>query len=91
MRCDLESAGATHMGRRRRNNQDNLLRDESLGPFIVADGRGGRSSGEVASKMAVEIIGSAGNNIDGAVNTLIEAANDGGGRDNSGFDPLSGN
>ncbi len=44
--------GATHPGRRRRSNQDFLLVRSDLGLYLVADGVGGRSSGDVASSLA---------------------------------------
>ncbi len=49
----LESAGKTHVGMKRNHNEDNylLLPEENL--FCVADGMGGHSSGEIASKIAV--------------------------------------
>lgn len=40
-------------GRRRDSNQDSVLINAELGVFIVADGMGGHSGGEVASSMAV--------------------------------------
>jgi len=45
--------GATDVGRQRKNNQDNLYFDSRLGIAVVADGIGGRNSGEVASGIAV--------------------------------------
>jgi len=52
----IESAGITDVGRRRDNNEDEFLIDDSLGFYIVADGMGGHKAGEVASKMVVETV-----------------------------------
>ncbi|HSP77735.1 MAG TPA: Stp1/IreP family PP2C-type Ser/Thr phosphatase [Myxococcaceae bacterium] len=50
----IEVAGHTHVGMKRNHNEDNflVLPDENL--CCVADGMGGHSSGEIASKIAVE-------------------------------------
>jgi len=50
----IEVAGHTHVGMKRNHNEDNflILPDENL--CCVADGMGGHSSGEIASKIAVE-------------------------------------
>ncbi len=55
MRIDV--AGLTHVGMKRNHNEDNflLLPEERL--FVVADGMGGHSSGEIASKIAVDELG----------------------------------
>ncbi len=46
----------TDKGLRRESNQDSLLINKDLGLFIVADGMGGHSGGEVASAMAVSVV-----------------------------------
>ena len=43
-------------GLRRDSNQDACLINRGLGLFIVADGMGGHSGGEVASSLAVEMV-----------------------------------
>jgi serine/threonine protein phosphatase PrpC len=46
----------TDKGRKRESNQDSYLINQSLGLYIVADGMGGHSGGEVASAMAVKAV-----------------------------------
>lgn len=50
----LESIGATDVGRRRENNEDAFLRDDTLGFYLVADGVGGNARGEIASAEGAE-------------------------------------
>jgi protein phosphatase len=52
----VESYGATDVGLRRQTNQDCLLFDDAIGLYVVADGMGGHSAGEVASKLAVDTV-----------------------------------
>jgi serine/threonine protein phosphatase PrpC len=50
----IEAAGITHIGRKRRGNEDALLLDDNLRLYVVADGMGGHLAGDVASHLAVE-------------------------------------
>ena len=50
-------AGKTDVGIVRSGNEDNYLMLPDRAVFIVADGMGGHAAGEVASEMAVRIIG----------------------------------
>lgn len=52
----ISGAGQTHVGLKRKNNEDAFFYDEDLGLFIVADGMGGAASGEIASRMVVDTI-----------------------------------
>ncbi len=49
-------AGATNIGRKRDHNEDSISLPETERLAIVADGMGGHASGEVASRLAVELI-----------------------------------
>lgn len=50
----LSSAELTDVGRRRKNNEDSLIRIPEAGVFCVADGMGGVQGGEIASKACVD-------------------------------------
>jgi serine/threonine protein phosphatase PrpC len=50
----LLSAGLSDVGRKRTHNEDSFALVESENLYLVADGMGGHSSGEVASRMAIE-------------------------------------
>jgi len=46
----------TDIGLRRPHNEDDLCVDPEIGLYVVCDGLGGRNAGEVASRLAVEVI-----------------------------------
>ena len=56
-KLQLNCGSCTHKGLVRENNEDDLLIDKNINLFIVADGLGGHQDGEVASSLAISIIG----------------------------------
>jgi PPM family protein phosphatase len=52
----IHSYALTDIGLKRKINQDAFLKDDELQLYIVADGMGGHRGGEVASRLAVEVI-----------------------------------
>jgi len=65
----ITSHGQTDVGRKRGHNEDSFLINESLGLYIVADGMGGHNAGEVASRMAVDIVSAEVNKRDKLIET----------------------
>jgi serine/threonine protein phosphatase PrpC len=63
----VEAAADTHVGRRRVNNEDSFGVVPEMSLFMVADGLGGKAAGEVASRMAVEVVRSLGAKLAGLI------------------------
>ncbi|MBN1946579.1 MAG: Stp1/IreP family PP2C-type Ser/Thr phosphatase [Bradymonadales bacterium] len=54
---NIKSQAATSIGRKRKGNQDSYLVDPEHHLYLVCDGMGGHRGGEVASALAVQVVG----------------------------------
>lgn len=52
----LKMTGVTDPGKLRAENEDNIATSPALGLAVLADGMGGHQAGEVASRMAVDVV-----------------------------------
>ena len=52
----FECVSRTHVGLRRKINEDSLFADSAKGRWVVADGMGGHEAGEVASNMVTDAL-----------------------------------
>ena len=52
----VKPAGKSHIGMKRKINEDSYLIAPDLGLFVIADGMGGHKAGDVASRLAVDTI-----------------------------------
>jgi PPM family protein phosphatase len=60
----ITAYGRTDVGQKRSSNQDTIVLNDKIKLYAVADGMGGHNGGEIASKLALEVLESALGKID---------------------------
>jgi protein phosphatase len=72
----VKCAALSDLGKNRKNNEDSYYCQENSNLFIVADGLGGHSAGEIASDMATQyIVKQNPQNIDDLIKAIAESNN----------------